>query len=143
MSKGKSVISPAEWSIMRVLWTLGTANSKQIIEIVQRQSDWKENTIKTLLHRLVEKGFVSTKRQGRAFIYQAAVTEQATTDQTVDELFDNLCAMHKGRTLLHLIQQTTLSQNDIKQLQELLSDKLADAPVKVDCNCIPGMKMNC
>lgn len=143
MTKEKNVISPAEWTIMRVLWTLGSTSSKQIIEIVKKQSDWKENTIKTLLHRLVGKGFVSTQRQGRAFIYQAAVTEQETTDQTVEGLFDNLCAMHKGRTLLHLISQTTLSHDDINQLQELLAKKLPNAPEKVECNCIPGMKMDC
>ena len=143
MAKEKSDISPAEWTIMRVLWTLQSANSKQIISIVQRKSDWKENTIKTLLHRLVEKGFVDTERQGRAFIYRANVSEQETMDQTVDNMFDNLCAMHKGRALLHLIKHTDLSQKDIDQLQTLLSQKATSAPASIDCDCVPGEKMNC
>ena len=143
MAKEKSDISPAEWTIMRVLWTLQTANSKEIISIVQRKSDWKENTIKTLLHRLVEKGFVGTERQGRAFIYRANVSEQDTMNQAVDNIFDNLCAMHKGRALLHLIQHTDLSQDDISQLQKLLVKKQAQAPKTIPCDCVPGEDMQC
>ena len=48
-------ITPAEWQIMRVVWSLRQTTSSQIIEILQKKVDWKPATIKTLLRRLVDK----------------------------------------------------------------------------------------
>lgn len=43
----------------------------------------------------------------------------------------------------HVIKGATLSKDDIKRLQDLLSKKIQDAPEKVKCNCVPGMPMDC
>ena len=42
-------ITPAEWQVMRVVWSLRQTTSSQIIEILQKKVDWKPATIKTLL----------------------------------------------------------------------------------------------
>ncbi|MBD5806201.1 CopY/TcrY family copper transport repressor [Lactobacillus sp. 0.1XD8-4] len=136
-------ITPAEWQVMRVVWSLKQTTSSQIIEILQRKVDWKPATIKTLLRRLVDKKALSATRQGRGFIYQPLVAEQQTMDQAADNLFDNICERHVGCTLEHVISNATLSKEDIKNLQSILSTKLKDSPTQVKCNCIPGMKMDC
>ena len=46
-------ISNAEWEVMRVIWTLGQATSRQLIEIMEVKQNWKPATTKTLLGRLV------------------------------------------------------------------------------------------
>lgn len=63
-------ITPAEWQVMRVVWSLRQTTSSQIIEILQKKVDWKPATIKTLLRRLVDKKALSATRQGRGFIYE-------------------------------------------------------------------------
>ncbi|HIX35479.1 MAG TPA: CopY/TcrY family copper transport repressor [Candidatus Limosilactobacillus merdigallinarum] len=136
-------ISPAEWQVMRVIWTLNEATSAQVIEILQRKEDWQSATIKTLLHRLVKKGALKTTRHGRAFIYQPLVKEQTTMNDAVDQLFSSICQMHAGKSLIHVIEHTELSKQDIASLQDLLAKKAVDAPETVKCNCVPGMDMNC
>ena len=133
-------ITNAEWRIMRIIWTLGQATSNQVIDVLQQKTDWKPATIKTLLRRLVEKGALQTTRHGRAFIYTACVQEQATMNQSADELFDSICEMHVGSTIAHVIKQRTLSKSDIQHLQQILAEKLPDAPDEVDCNCVPNMR---
>jgi CopY/TcrY family copper transport repressor len=136
-------ISPAEWQVMRVIWTLNEATSAQVIEILQRKEDWQSATIKTLLHRLVKKGALKTIRHGRAFIYQPLVKEQATMNDAVDQLFSSICQMHAGQSLIHVIKHTELSKKDIASLQDLLAKKAVDAPDVVECNCVPGVDMQC
>ncbi|KRL27143.1 penicillinase repressor [Limosilactobacillus frumenti DSM 13145] len=136
----KLEITNAEWRIMRIVWTLGKATSNQVIDILQQKTDWKPATIKTLLRRLVEKGALQTTRHGRAFIYTACVQEQATMNQSADELFDSICEMHVGSTIAHVIKQRPLSKSDIQRLQKILAEKLPDAPDEVDCNCVPNMR---
>lgn len=139
----KTDITPAEWQVMRIIWTLGHSTSSQIIDILQQKVDWKPATIKTLLRRLVEKGALKTTKQGRAFIYTPLIKEQITMNEAADQLFNSICEMHVGSTLDHVIESATLSKDDIKRLQDLLSKKIQNAPEKVECNCVPGMPMDC
>lgn len=137
-------ITPAEWQVMRVAWTLGTVTSSQLIAILQKkQVDWKPATIKTLLRRLVQKGALSTTRKGRSFLYRPLVAEQATMDMVADNLFNSICERCVGRTLAHVIDQATLSQADIVKLQTALAKKAKAAPREVKCNCVPGVEMKC
>lgn len=131
-------ITPSEWDLMRIVWTKGTAQTHELISLLQRKHDWSDSTIKTLLGRLVKKGLLRTTKVGRKFNYQATVEESTAMDETVEELFAHLCAMKKGSTLAHLVQQTTLTQNDIAQLQQVLSAKAKTAPREVACDCLPA-----
>lgn len=134
----KMEISPAEWQVMRIAWTLGQVTSNQVIEIMQRKVDWKPATVKTLLRRLVQKGALKTTKQGRYFIYEPLVGEQSTMDTAADELFSSICEMHVGSTLAHVIKEHQLSKNDIQELEKILEQKKATAPQTVDCKCVPG-----
>lgn len=136
-------ITPAEWRVMRIIWTLGEATSTEIVTILQRTVDWKPATVKTLLRRLVARGVLTTTRKGRAFVYHPLVGEQSTMDQVADELFQSICERCVGRTINHVVSHAVLSQDDIKQLQETLQGKLATAPEHVECNCVPGKDCRC
>ena len=101
-------ISPAEWRVMRVAWTLGQVTSAQVIDALKQRVDWKPATIKTLLRRLVKKGALKTTQEGRAFIYTPLIPEQNTMDQAVDQLFDAMCQMRAGKTIRHLVDRKSV-----------------------------------
>ena len=132
-----SEITPSEWELMRIVWTKQTIYSRELIELLQQKRDWSESTIKTLLRRLVKKGLLATEKEDRRFKYTALVSEADAMNETTQQLFDHLCAMKQGTTLYHLIDHLTLSQADIKQLQQLLATKLTTAPAQVVCDCLP------
>ena len=48
----KVEISNAEWEIMRLLWTLKSATSRQLTELLSAKFQWKPATVKTLLRQL-------------------------------------------------------------------------------------------
>ena len=60
-------ISEAEWEVMRVVWSNRDTTSKFVIDTLGDEKSWTPSTIKTLLSRLVEKGFLDTKKQGINF----------------------------------------------------------------------------
>ena len=103
-------ISSAEWEVMRVLWAKGQATSSEIIEILAKKLDWSASTVKTLIGRLADKGYLTSQRQGRGFIYQASLGEDEANFQALEAVLD--------------------------KLQALL---LAKVPVdQVVCDCVPG-----
>lgn len=130
-------ITTAEWKIMRIIWTLKKATTKQIMAVIQQEMDWTESTVKTLLRRLVEKQALKTSKVGRKFIYYPVLKEAATTKASATNLFAEICDMRKGQVITELVAESTLSKTDIKALQQLLNEKLASAPDVVNCNCLP------
>ena len=65
-------ISSAEWEVMRVLWAKGQATSSEIIAILAKKLDWSASTVKTLLGRLADKGYLTSQRQGRGLSIKLA-----------------------------------------------------------------------
>ncbi|HAT54228.1 MAG TPA: CopY/TcrY family copper transport repressor [Lactobacillus sp.] len=133
----KLEISDAEWEVMRIVWTLGESNSRQITEILAAKMGWKSATVKTLLGRLVKKQALATQKSGNAFTYTPLVEEQDAMDSATRALFGHLCQMKVGQTLSDLIDNLTLSKANIAELQQQLSDKALTAPDTVSCNCLP------
>lgn len=129
-------ISPAEWQVMRVVWTRGSVTSTELTHLLADSTGWQSATVKTLLRRLVKKGFVATTRHGRAFQYTPLVKERETMEKMADQLFDSLCAHQQGATLAEVVKHVTLSKSDIANLQTILTAKEATAPREVACNCI-------
>ncbi|HIW70941.1 MAG TPA: CopY/TcrY family copper transport repressor [Candidatus Limosilactobacillus merdipullorum] len=129
-------ISPAEWQVMRVVWTRGSVTSTELTHLLADSTGWQSATVKTLLRRLVKKGFVATTRHGRAFQYTPLVKERETMEKMADQLFDSLCAHQQGATLAEVVKHVTLSKSDIANLQTILTAKEATAPQEVACNCI-------
>ncbi|WP_235804708.1 CopY/TcrY family copper transport repressor [Secundilactobacillus kimchicus] len=137
-------MTPAEWEVMRVIWTMGDLGSNDIIKAVQEKRAWTESTIKTLLRRLVKRGALSTSAAGRKFIYHPEIAEKIAMEETSTALFDHLCAMKKGGVLVNLVAETELSQTDIQQLQDLLAAKAKTAPEQVACDCLgPNHEQDC
>lgn len=130
-------ISDAEWRVMRIVWTLKQADSRTIIDLLERQHDWKAPTIKTLIGRLVKKGALNTTKQGRQFIYTPNIAEQAAMDTALMDDLNQMCAMHRGTALVHVVDQLDLSHDDVQTLMTHLQAKLATAPDSVPCDCLP------
>ena len=131
-------ISNAEWEIMRVVWTKEETTSSQILEILEQKTDWTASTVKTLLKRLVDKGYLATQKSGKSFLYSALVSEEEAINQQADELFDKFCQRKHKTILEHLLKETPMTLSDISDLQALLSSKEKEALDEVPCNCIPG-----
>lgn len=129
-------ISNAEWEVMRLLWSLGEASSKQLADLLVKKQGWKAATVKTLLGRLVNKEYVTAKKNGRRYLYRAAVGEQATIDAQLKMSFDKICQRHVGRALAHVVQEVPLTTTDIDRLVALLKAKRTTSPVTLSCDCL-------
>jgi len=71
-------ISESELVLMKIIWKNGGTALYALImkELEKEGNEWKNNTVLTLLARLVEKKFLKVKKVGRRNEYVAAITEQ-------------------------------------------------------------------
>lgn len=129
-------ISSAEWEVMRVLWTKGETTSTEITKILSSKQDWSASTVKTLLGRLADKGYLTSRREGRTYLYQALLNEEEANFTAVNEAFSKICLTKHHHLLGQLIQQTPMTREQMKDLQEILASKVSVE--RVQCDCQPG-----
>jgi BlaI family penicillinase repressor len=126
-------ISDAEWEVMKVIWDVsGSLTASEVVGRLEAGGTrWKPRTIKTLLARLVQKGAVradpGADAAGRTFRYRAAVSRDACVRSEsrwfLSRVFDGAVAP----ALLHFLQSGKLSQEEIRQLKDLLDREAAAA----------------
>ncbi|MDC3417012.1 CopY/TcrY family copper transport repressor [Aquibacillus salsiterrae] len=134
----KTNITEAEWEVMRVVWSLHQATSKEISGVLQTKKNWKEATVKTLIGRLVKKGMLNAKPDGKRYLYTATINETDSVNAVTNGLFDFICNKERGKTIANMISEATLSHDDIKLLEQTLAEKKKEAVDEVECNCAPG-----
>ena len=116
-------LSKAEWKVMKVVWELRKAMAREIYVIAGAEHSWTPATVKTILSRLVEKGYVTTTRVGNGFVYRPAQSALATLQSAADTLMTNAVEGVTGPLLAHMVERTTLSEADLDSLQKLIEAK--------------------
>lgn len=86
----RDVPPPLELLCLNALWTLGEANVRDVQEVVVRTRPLAYTTIMTVLDRLVRKGKLTRRKQGRAFVYRPETSRDEMRRAAVRELADAL-----------------------------------------------------
>ena len=108
--KNLSPISDSEWEVMRIVWTLGETHTNQILKELQAKKNWSDSTIKTLIRRLVQKGWLTAKHEGRRYTYTATVSQTDMMYNEAKSLLNRMCDMHKGEVILKLLEDSPISR---------------------------------
>ena len=131
-------ISEAEWEVMRVVWSNRETTSKFVIDTLGEEKSWTPSTIKTLLSRLVEKGFLETRKQGNKFLYSAKCVEDECLDILTQNFLERICERRTHVIVKNIIETDNLSKSNIDEIIELLNEKRKTAPEVITCKCLKG-----
>ena len=129
-------ISDAEWQVMKIIWMQGEQTSSDLIRVLAERFDWSKSTIQTLLARLVEKGCLTRKKEGKFFVYSALLTLDQSRDLLVQDIKDKVCSRRIKNLLADLIMECDFTQADLKDLEAVISEKKVSAVAEVKCNCM-------
>lgn len=118
--KNLPAVSDSELTLLQIIWAQGgTALFAEIMTVLaQGGSEWKKNTVLTLLSRLVDKGYLATSKLGRRNTYTALVSagdyQAAQTKTFVEKIY-------KGNVrglVSTLLEQDILSSEDLDELSQ-------------------------
>ena len=113
--------------MLEALWGESPLTVGQIVERVQATSDWHENTIKTLLVRLVTKKAVRRRKDGKRFFYEPLVTKEAVVDTETEGLLGRFFNGQMPALIAHFGEQKKLSRRDIEEMEAILKRLKKDA----------------
>jgi BlaI family transcriptional regulator, penicillinase repressor len=116
-------ISEAEWQVMDVLWQRSPQTANEVVEALARRVDWEPATIKTMLNRLVKKGALKFKTEGKRYLYAPAVTRDACVRTEGRSFLDRVFGGAAGPLIAHFVEDANLSKDEITELRRMLDRK--------------------
>ena len=117
-------ISEAELEVMQVLWQKGESTSLEIISEVKKKKEWKNNTIMTLVSRLVNKEFIDVIREDKSLlIYKPKVSEYDYKSKETNNFIEKLYNGSINNMLVAFAKSKKLSKKDLEDLIKLVGDE--------------------
>lgn len=104
---------------MKIIWKNGGAALYSFImeELEKEQNEWKNNTVLTLLSRLVEKKFLKIRKIGRRNEYIAVVTEAEYQAMQTHRFLDRVYGGNVKNLVSTLLRQDILSADELKEIE--------------------------
>ena len=124
MSEPLPDLGDLEREVMQLVWRHGPVTAEAVREKVSKPL--KESTIRTVLRRLEDKGYVTHTVEGRTFHFRAAEKRGTVAARAVQQIMDWFTGGSLEEVLVGLVDNKNL---DPKQLQAL-SEKIARAKKK-------------
>ena len=116
-------ISEAEWKIMKICWGTSPISAQDIILRAGAGNEWHPKTVKTMLNRLVKKGALGFKKEGRAYLYEPLVAENDCVTAESKSFLERVFGGALQPMLAHFVENQKLSPQEISQLKTLLKQK--------------------
>lgn len=116
-------ISDAEWEIMRIIWDGHPVTASEVAAAVGPRTGWSERTVKTLLGRLVRKGALRFKEDGKRYLYSPRISQRVMVREESRTFVDRVCGGQASPLLAQIVKDHDLTPDEIDALRRLLDEK--------------------
>src|SRR4051812_9778026 len=118
-------LSPAQGEIMDIVWGCDEVSASEVRRVLSRTRKVARNTVRTLLERMEEKGWIKHREEGRTFLYSAAQPRQATIGQKVQEMVETVCGGSAEALLTALLDYRGLDFDELERIRQMLAQARA------------------
>jgi BlaI family penicillinase repressor len=123
-------LSPAQREIMEIVWERGEVTANEVRRVLSKTRAVARNTVRTLLERMEDKGWLAHRAEGRTFLYKAARPRHVTIGQKVRELVETVCGGSPVTLVTALVDYRGLRPDELKRIRKLLDQaRVHQAPV--------------
>jgi len=114
-----SELGELERGILSIVWSQGQITAEQVRERLGRPL--KDSTIRTVLRRLEEKGYLAHSVENRTFLYRPAETRQRVAGRAVRRIVDWFCEGSVEALLVGMVDSKALDQAGLQRLAERIA----------------------
>jgi len=109
--------------VMEYCWSSGSATAEACREALAERWAMKDSTVRTILRRLEEKGFLTHEVQGRTFIYKPVEPRQNVAARAVKQIIDRFCGGSVEQLLVGMVDNQVLDRKQLEQLARKIAQR--------------------
>ena len=126
MAKNLDDLTKAEWIVMKCCWSKGKCTARDVFEEVGGRRDWQYQTVKTMLDRLVQKGYLKLDKIGPICLFTPAVSQSKVAVRALDSFVSNVLDGTLAPLFAHLAKGPKLSEEELTMLKKLVENHEED-----------------
>jgi predicted transcriptional regulator len=108
---------------MQAVWDAGTSTVEAVHRTVSTNRKLKETSIRTLLRRLEQKGYLRHEEDGRAYVYRAAEPARSVAARAVRQIIDRFCQGSVEELVSGMVDANVLSGNEMDRLEAFVRSR--------------------
>jgi BlaI family transcriptional regulator, penicillinase repressor len=112
-----------EQLVMDYVWASGPCSAEACREALAASRPMKESTVRTILRRLEEKGFVAHEVEGRTYIYRALQGRQNVAVRAVKNIIDRFCGGSAEELLVGMVQNSVIRRDQLEKLARRIASE--------------------
>jgi predicted transcriptional regulator len=115
-----SELGELERGILSIVWRVGAVTAEQVREELPRPL--KDSTVRTVLRRLEEKGYLAHSVDNRTFLYRPAETRQRVAGRAVKRIVDWFCDGSVEALLVGMVDSKVLNRAELQRLAARIAE---------------------
>lgn len=119
----RAPLTELESEVMKAVWSSSRSSVEDVHRIVARKYDLKETTVRTLLRRLEQKGYLEHEAEGRAYLYRAAEPAGHLAARAVRQIIDRFCQGSVEELVSGMVDAKMLTDDEFERLEQFVRSR--------------------
>lgn len=124
--KQSRFLTEVELEFMSRLWELGEATVRDVQDALAPARKLAYTSAATILRILEQKGFVTSTKLGKTFIYKAVLGKDTYQSRSLRNLSEKLFDNTPASLVARLVDDHDLSEEALAEIRELIDKRLRD-----------------
>ncbi|MFO7956156.1 MAG: BlaI/MecI/CopY family transcriptional regulator [Candidatus Brocadiia bacterium] len=116
-------LTPLESLIMDCVWDMGEATVREVKERLDPEKPMAYTTVQKMMSILRDKGFLASRREGRADVYRPLVERERMGRDRLREIMDLFFSGSAAALVSNLIESDEVSEAEIEAMREVVEAK--------------------
>jgi BlaI family penicillinase repressor len=117
----RKALSELEHLVMDFVWRHSPVTAERVREGLAASRPLKDSTIRTILRRLEEKGYVTHRAEGRTYVYTGAEPPQDVAAGAVRQIIDRFCGGSVEQLLVGLVNNDVVGEEELERLAQRIA----------------------
>jgi predicted transcriptional regulator len=124
--KSPEFLTAVELEFMNQLWALGEGSVRDVLASLAPHRNLAYTSAATILRILDEKGFVTSTKKGKTFIYKPVLAKDAYQTRSLQDLSAKLFDNTPASLVARLVDDGGLSEEALEDIRALVDRRLGD-----------------
>lgn len=113
--KRATTLTNAEHRIMEVIWARGSATVAEVVEALHGKDAY--TTILTLMRILAAKGYLTTRKEGRAHVFTPRVDRETAARKAVHQLLSKFFSGSPSELVLSFLREEEFTPAELDEIK--------------------------
>ncbi len=114
--------TPGELEVLDILWRQSPLSVREVMQILNRRRPRAYTSVMSLLGVMTDKGLLSRKPVGRAFVYAPKAGRQKTMRRMVGDLLGRAFEGSASLLVAHLLEEANPTSQELAEIRRTIAD---------------------